>query len=484
MYDEATVTAYAYATVQSQLPAIQSTAMPTTYTAEIDDDIPDGHIDYKYIPWGNITGNINDQLDLAAALKQLQDEIDEAIAHQLGTVFTYKGQVDTYNYLPTDAKIGDCYNVNDTGANYVWSGEAWDKLSETYDFSEFATQEEIEALKELYYTKTEVDAVLANLEEVIDQKLIEKVDTSTFESYKEVVDDTMAGQNGNIQSLLLQIDQLQDKIEDLKSLDYEVVTIYDGSDTDLQNEEKSFQLSGLINTRLVVDGENVTLDEATINSAFVEFDAIEDITIKDTTYSGNTPKAMSNAVFKLHADGYVSVRNCTITPEKAYNAIEVGLSQGLAKSVIIDGCTFDGPFTNNAINVFGLDDGGVVTISNCYFKKVSNVLRLSNRTNTSWTVNLINCICDEWELGQYAGMILMQDYTSGSSSAAEQSNQFAKLTINIQNCTKPDGTKIVAPANMADICCTQNDNQILYIWDAWRNFVSYNAEKYPTINII
>ena len=167
MYDEATVAAYAYATVQSQLPAIQSTAMPTTYTAEIDDDIPDGSIDYKYIPWGNITGNINDQLDLAAALKQLQDEIDEAIAHQLGTVFTYKGQVDTYNYLPTAAKIGDCYNVNDTGANYVWSGEAWDKLSETYDFSEFATQEEIEALKELYYTKTEVDAVLANLEEVI-----------------------------------------------------------------------------------------------------------------------------------------------------------------------------------------------------------------------------------------------------------------------------------------------------------------------------
>ena len=111
-------------------------------------------------------------------------------------------------------------------------------------------------------------------------------------------------------------------------------------------------------------------------------------------------------------------------------------------------------------------------------------MRLSNRTNTSWTVNLINCVCDEWELGQYAGMILMQDYTSGSSSAAEQSNQFAKLTINIQNCTKPDGTKIVAPANMADICCTQNDNQILYIWDAWRNFVPYNAEKYPTINII
>jgi hypothetical protein len=278
--------------------------------------------------------------------------------------------------------------------------------------------------------------------------------------------------------------ELQSRINDLRSLDYEVVTLYDGGDTYFENLDKSFQLSGSVTANTTVDGESVTLDEATIASAFMEMKATEDITIKDTTITGNIYKANSNAILKLHADGYVSVRNCTITPETAYNGIEVGLTSGLAKSVIIDNCEFDGSLSNNGINIFGMDEGGVVTISNCHFHKVSNLLRLSNRTNTHWTVNLINCTCDEWETDEYAGMILMQDYTSGSKEAANQNNQFAKLTINIQNCTKPDGTKIVPVEDLSTICSCKNNNQILYIWDSWRNFTEYSAEYFPTINII
>lgn len=297
------------------------------------------------------------------------------------------------------------------------------------------------------------------------------------------VNDSISTQNGNIQSLVLQIQELYSKITDLKSLDYEVYTFYDGSDTDLENEEKAFMLSGVITTGTRVDGQAVTLDDATMESSYVEFDAIEDITIKNTTLSGNVAKTTTNALFKLHADGYISVRDCVITPETAYNGIEIGLSQGLAKSVIIDNCTFDGKFSNNGISIFGMDNGGVVTISNCYFKEVSNLLRLSNRTNTSWTINLINCVCDKWELGEYAGMILLQDYTSGSAVSADENNQFAKLTINIQNCTKPDGTKIVSVEDLSTICGSQNNDQIIYMWDSWRNHTEY-GDKYPTINII
>ena len=48
----------------------------------------------------------------------------------------YKGTVASYNNLPSsDNQIGDLYNVTDTGANYAWSGTAWDKLSENIDLS-------------------------------------------------------------------------------------------------------------------------------------------------------------------------------------------------------------------------------------------------------------------------------------------------------------------------------------------------------------
>lgn len=309
------------------------------------------------------------------------------------------------------------------------------------------------------------------------------VDTiqTNMETLQETVDTTLAHQDGNIQSLLLQMATLEQKIQDLKSLDYEVITIYEGGDTDFDNEEKSFQLSGVVDTRLIVTGKDVTLNEATIESAYLNLGAIEDITIKNSTLTGIIPKTVTNAAIQIHADGYVSVRDCVFTPESCYNGIEVGLTNGLAKSVIIDNCTFDGTFSNNGISIFGMDDGGVVTISNCYFKDLSNILRISNRTNTHWTINLINCTCDKWEKGQYAGAILLQDYTSGSGSQADINNQFAKLTINIQNLTKPDGTKL-QPVDLATICGTQDDNQIIYMYDSWRGHTAY-GDKYPTITI-
>lgn len=44
-------------------------------------------------------------------------------------VFTYKGSVATYNDLPSlDNKVGDVYNVLDTGKNFAWDGITWDDL--------------------------------------------------------------------------------------------------------------------------------------------------------------------------------------------------------------------------------------------------------------------------------------------------------------------------------------------------------------------
>lgn len=61
---------------------------------------------------------------------------------KVSSVYRVKGSVASYANLPTvDVTIGDVYNVNDTGANYVATSTTptWDKLSETVDLSGYAT---------------------------------------------------------------------------------------------------------------------------------------------------------------------------------------------------------------------------------------------------------------------------------------------------------------------------------------------------------
>lgn len=65
-------------------------------------------------------------------------EVDSKVS----SVYRVKGSVASYANLPTvGVTIGDVYNVNDTGANYVATSTTptWDKLSETVDLSGYAT---------------------------------------------------------------------------------------------------------------------------------------------------------------------------------------------------------------------------------------------------------------------------------------------------------------------------------------------------------
>lgn len=59
-----------------------------------------------------------------------------------------------YDSLPGSGNaVGDTYNDNATGANYAWTGTEWDKLSETIDFSAYATKEELEKIDLSGYAK-------------------------------------------------------------------------------------------------------------------------------------------------------------------------------------------------------------------------------------------------------------------------------------------------------------------------------------------
>lgn len=84
----------------------------------------------------------------SAFKSQIESELNN-ITGTLGTVYKYKGTVESYINLPVDnVQNGDVYNVSDTGANYAWTGKTWDKLSETIDFSEYVTQEKYDELEQ------------------------------------------------------------------------------------------------------------------------------------------------------------------------------------------------------------------------------------------------------------------------------------------------------------------------------------------------
>lgn len=60
------------------------------------------------------------------------------------SVYKVKGSKASYSALPSSGNVtGDVWNLDDTGANYVWTGTAWDKLSETIDLSGYMLKSDI-----------------------------------------------------------------------------------------------------------------------------------------------------------------------------------------------------------------------------------------------------------------------------------------------------------------------------------------------------
>lgn len=66
------------------------------------------------------------------------DDIRKDIDERFFGVYKFKGTVATAADLPmTGNVIGDTYNIAETGSNYAWDGQNWDKLSETLDLTPY-----------------------------------------------------------------------------------------------------------------------------------------------------------------------------------------------------------------------------------------------------------------------------------------------------------------------------------------------------------
>lgn len=86
----------------------------------------------------------------------------EQVDAKVASVYRVKGSVANFDALPKTATIGDVYNLDDTGANYVCvaaSPAEWDKLSETVDLTSCIASEVVSNV--VYMTQVQYDALPA-----------------------------------------------------------------------------------------------------------------------------------------------------------------------------------------------------------------------------------------------------------------------------------------------------------------------------------
>ena len=127
-----------------------------------------------------------------------------------------------------------------------------------------------------------------------------------------------------------------------------------------------------------------------------------------------------------------------------YNPLEINLKNVVSKNVTVKNCKF-AKFTNNAISVFGMAEGGVLNIEKNIFDlgKTSEAVRISNKTNTKFTINVKDCsyTYPTDAAGQVVGFFLFEDHTSKTAEEANAAMQFKNLKVNVDNVTF-EGAKV------------------------------------------
>lgn len=348
-----------------------------------------------------------------------------------------------------------------------------------------ADKTELETLSETVALKAEKSEMSSEIEK-LNNSIELKADKSELSSVKE----TATSASGSAESALTRLSALEERVSQLSKTSIEPVSIDTTEPTTLSDTTKDYVVSGNVVATVKATGKSVDLKNVEVsNDARVKLSATDETRLIDTTITGEFKKSSGNTVVAISESETITFRNMNIDAT-LYNCIEIGLTGAkLAKNILFENCNFRGNFTNNAVSIFGTQANAIVNFNNCYFEHVSNVLRLSNRTNTSMTVNFTNCSCDHWETEpKWAGMLICQDYTSPLDKV-EENNLFApeKIIVNIYNFRMPDGEmmKPIAEEDMPLACGSQiTGKQLFYVYTNKDDKIHpYVKERYPKINI-
>lgn len=338
-----------------------------------------------------------------------------------------------------------------------------DALDGKQDKGDYATNEVVQAEFESY-DKT--------IKAYVEQQSMSKADQAEVDSLDSRID-VVESISGNVYAMQSQIAQLMNQVQQLKTPTVEPVEI-SAVQPSVDQADKDVSFNATVNGTVgTITAKSIQSTNASIQSGRLAATATNDVSIKNLSTTGDLAKSTANAGLSVNTDQYVTITGAN-WQQTGYNGIEVGLNSA-PKSVLIDGVDFKAAMSNNAISIFSWQENAVITISNCHFADVSNPLRLSNRDNKPCTINIVNCTCDQWTAGEYAGFICMQDYTSSSAQTAQEANQFGKLTINFVNCSGPDGRIVGNAQQLAE-------NHIIYVYTDQEGLIAFgDGSRYPTV---
>lgn len=354
-----------------------------------------------------------------------------------------------------------------------------------------ASQSDLEA----YMSAT--DTKVSELEEKIGNvptKVSEFENDANYQSASQVdarIQEVVAGLSNTLEALNATVQILQSKVDVLTKTNTEVVSV-DGSAGELKDSSKDYIVSGSINENAEIVGKSISLKSIKVSdNARLKLNA-GDVEAKDLNISGSFPKANGNTVISVNNAEFIVFKDMVFDASEVYNGIGIGLASNsvLPKNILFDNCKFQGEFSNNAILVFGTQDNAIITLNNCYFEKISNALRLSNKSNASGVVvNINNCTVDQWETrAPWQGFLICEDYTNKTEEEVNANNLFGdgKITVNFNNLVHA-GVKI-NPADPASVCGTKNESQVVTVCqDAVAGpegdyCLSYDAAKFPVVS--
>lgn len=354
-----------------------------------------------------------------------------------------------------------------------------------------ASQSDLEAYMSATDTKfSELEEKIGN----VPTKVSELENDLGFQNEAQVdgkIKEVVAGLSNTLEALNATVQILQSKVDVLTKTNTEVVSV-DGSAGELKDSSKDYIVSGSINENAEIVGKSISLKSIKVSdNARLKLNA-GDVEAKDLNISGSFPKANGNTVISVNNAEFIVFKDMVFDASEVYNGIEIGLASNfvLPKNILFDNCKFQGEFSNNAILVFGTQDNAIITLNNCYFEKISNALRLSNKSNASGVVvNINNCTVDQWETrAPWQGFLICEDYTNKTEEEVNANNLFGdgKITVNFNNLVHA-GVKI-NPADPASVCGTKNESQVVMVCqDAVAGpegdyCLSYDAAKFPVVS--
>lgn len=236
-------------------------------------------------------------------------------------------------------------------------------------------------------------------------------------------------------------------------------------------------------TSTTVTGESIIISDATVKDysylVFAPADGGKTV-LEGLKVNGSDGKLSAgkgpNTPLVFKSDGAIVIRDMTETatsdpnakPQFAYgtsiyNGLEIWGHQksdgtwGNPKSILIEDCSFVNSFSNNAINIFGMADGGKALIKNCVFDGASNILRIGSKNNGF--ENSYNCVIEfrdcqfkSWDTDTLWGAFGLCQFDDGDKNIYGTDANGTHVTIKLVNCTGPDGQKIQPFADKAKVC--------------------------------